>query len=163
MHKTDVGGLIINIKTKEELKNSFNRLMANVKRKVARAKISGVLVQKMIENGREVIIGGKKDSQFGQTIMFGGGGVLTEIMGDVSFRVCPINRRDAEEMIKETKYFKVLKGYRGKRCDVNALIEILLKTSKLLEENQEIAELDINPVISLSKGAVAVDARIVID
>jgi len=163
VHKTDVGGLILNIKTKEELRNSFHQLIFNVKRKAAKAKISGILVQKMIEKGREVIIGGKKDSQFGQTLMFGGGGVLTEVMEDVSFRVCPINRKDAEEMVKETRYFKVLKGYRGKTCDIDALIEILLKTSKLLEENQEIVELDINPVIALSKGAVAVDARIVID
>lgn len=163
VHKTDVGGLFLNIKTKEELRNSFRQLIFNVKRKVAKAKISGILVQKMIENGREVIIGGKKDSQFGQTLMFGGGGVLTEVMEDVSFRVCPINRKDAEEMIGETKYYKVLRGYRGKACDIEALIEILLKTSRLLEENQEIVELDINPVIALSKGAVAVDARIVID
>ena len=163
LHKTDIGGVILNIKNVDELQNSFRQLLSNMKRKAPKAKILGVLVQKMVENGREVIIGGKKDSQFGQVIMFGGGGILTEIMEDVSFRVCPIDRKNAKEMIEETRYFKVLKGYRGMKCDINSLISILLKVSRLLEENQEISELDINPVISLPKNAIAVDARIIID
>jgi len=158
IHKTEAKGIILDIKNRVELERMYRKLLTDTRR----FRIEGVLVQKMIEGGREVIVGGKKDSQFGQVLMFGGGGVLTEVLEDVSFRVCPISKRDAQEMIEETKYYKVLKGYRGKMCDIEALKDILLKTSKLLEENQEIVELDINPVMVLKKGAVAVDARIVI-
>jgi len=162
VHKTDVGAVALNIKTKEGLRRAFRKLILDVKRKVPNLKVLGILVQEMVENGKEVIVGGKKDSQFGQVLMFGGGGILTEVLEDVSFRVCPVSKKDAKEMIEETKYYKVLKGYRGKRCDIDALVDILLKTSRLLEENQEIVELDINPVMALEKGAVAVDARIII-
>lgn len=160
VHKTEANAIILDIKNRLELEKNYRKLLTDLEKRSI--KIQGVLVQKMVKDGKETIIGGKKDDQFGQVLMFGGGGVLTEVLEDVSFRVCPISRKDAIEMIEETKYYKVLKGYRGESCDINALIEILLKTSKLLEENQEIVELDINPVIALPKGAVAVDARIVI-
>jgi acyl-CoA synthetase (NDP forming) len=161
IHKTDVGGIALDIKNKEELEKSYQKIINNVKKKV-KAKIDGILIQKMVKGGQEVIVGGKKDPQFGQTLMFGLGGIFTEVYDDVSFRVVPIGKKDAEEMVQEIKGYKILKGYRGKKYDINALIDILLKTSKLLEENQEIVELDINPVIVLQKGAVAVDARIVV-
>jgi acetyl-CoA synthetase (ADP-forming) len=162
IHKTDVGGIALDVKNKEELEKSYKKIIDNVKKKV-RAKVDGILIQKMVKGGEEVIVGGKKDPQFGQTLMFGLGGIFTEVYDDVSFRVIPINKKDAEEMIQEIKGYKILKGYRNKKYDVNSLIDILLKTSELLEENQEIVELDINPVIVLQKGAVAVDARIVVD
>jgi acetyl-CoA synthetase (ADP-forming) len=163
IHKTDVGGLALNLKTEEDVRTAFNRVSSNVKKKVPRARIHGMLVQKMVENGQEVIVGGKKNVQFGQTIMFGLGGILVEVFEDVSFRVIPIDRKEAEQMIQEIKGYKILKGYRGRTYDIKALVEILMKASRLLEENQEIKELDINPIIVLPKGAVAVDARIVIE
>jgi acetyl-CoA synthetase (ADP-forming) len=163
VHKTDVGGLALNIKSEEEVKSAFKNVMGNVKKKIPKAKIQGVLVQKMIEGGIEVIVGGKKDPQFGQIVMFGLGGILVEVFEDVSFRVAPVDRGTAEEMVREIRGYKILKGYRGKNYDVEALADILVKTSKLLEANQEIKELDINPVIALPKGAFAADARIVIE
>lgn len=163
IHKSDVGGVFINLRDEEEVKNAFMKIIKNVKKKKPRAKIEGILISKMIENGVEVIIGGIKDLQFGHIIMFGAGGVYTEIVKDTSFRIVPISKKDAEEMIKETKIFKVLKGHRGKKYDIEAVIKMLLKVSKFLEENKEVKELDINPVIVLTKGAVAVDARIVVE
>lgn len=163
IHKTDLGAIVTNIKTEEKIVENYKKIISNVKKKIPKAKIQGVLVQKMIEGGQEVIVGGKKDKQFGQTIAFGLGGVFVEVMEDISFRVVPITRKHAEEMIQEIKGYKVLKGYRGKAYDTNSLIDILLKTSKLLEKNQKIKELDINPVIVLKKGAVAVDARVVVE
>lgn len=163
IHKTDVGALVTNIENEKELRRGFRKIIINVKRKIRQARIDGILVQKMIENGQEVIVGGKKDPQFGQVIMFGLGGIFVEVFEDVSFRIVPISRFDAVQMIQEIKGYRVLKGFRGKKYDVKTLIGILLKVSKLLEDNQEILELDINPLIVSSKGAVAVDARIVID
>jgi len=163
IHKTDVDGLALNLKTEEDVRTAFNRVSSNVKKKVPRARIHGMLVQKMVENGQEVIVGGKKNVQFGQTIMFGLGGILVEVFEDVSFRVIPIDRKEAEQMIQEIRGYKILKGYRGRTYDIKALVEILMKASRLLEENQEIKELDINPIIVLPKRAVAVDARILIE
>lgn len=163
IHKTDVGAIIVNMKNEKELRKGFRKIVSNVKKKIRKARIDGVLVQKMVENGQQVIIGGKKDPQFDQTIMFGLGGIFVEVFEDVSFRIVPINRFDAEQMVQEIKGYRILKGFRGKKYDVKALIDILLKVSKLLEENKEIQELDINPIFVSSKGAIAVDARIVID
>ena len=162
IHKTEVGGYILNLNSEEEVRTAFNKIIGSVKKNAPKAKIQGMLVEKMIERGQDVIIGGKKDPQFGQTIMFGLGGALVEVLEDVSFRVVPLEKKDAEKMIQETKRYKILKGYRGKTYDIKALIDILLKTSRLLEKNQEIKELDINPIIVLPKGAFAVDARIAI-
>jgi len=160
-HKTDVGGLQLNLRDEAEVSVAFKKIVASVKHKQPDARISGFLVQQMT-NGLEVLVGGKKDLQFGQTIAFGAGGVFVEVYDDVSFRVVPISKKDAQEMIREVKAYKILHGYRGKHYDVSAIEKILLSTSKLLDEHQEIVELDINPIFVRAKGAVAVDARIVI-
>jgi len=162
VHKTDVGAIVKDVKNEEQLKESYKKIFSNVKKKVPKANIQGVLVQHMIGDGECVIIGGKKDSQFGQVVMFGGGGVLVELIQDTSFRVVPISKSDAKEMMEETKVYQVIRGFRGKKYDVNAVMDILLKTSKLLKKNPAIAELDINPVIVLSKKAFAVDVRIAV-
>ena len=163
IHKTDVGGIYLNIRSKPELQRAFSEVLTNVRKKVPKARIEGFLVQKMVENGQEIIIGSKKDEQFGHAIMFGLGGIFVEVFEDVSLRIVPISRKDAEEMIKEVKAYKILKGHRGKKYDVQALIKILLKTSRILEKNSRIKELDINPIIVLKKGAFAVDARIILE
>ena len=112
----------------------------------------------------EVIIGGIKDPQFGPTIMFGLGGTFVEVMKDVSFRIAPIIKEDAQEMITEIKAYPILKGYRGQSPrDVDAIVEILLNTSRLIMDNQNIQELDLNPVMVYTNGAKTVDARIILE
>jgi len=164
IHKTEVGGVILNIKNEKELYEAYNQLIRNIKKNAPKAAIEGFFIQEMLTSDREVIIGGKYDSTFGQTIAFGLGGVFVEVFEDISFRVVPITQEDAIDMIKEIKAFKILKGYRGQKpVDFKALVDILLKTSKMLEENPEIKELDINPLFALLDRAVAVDARIIIE
>jgi acyl-CoA synthetase (NDP forming) len=126
--------------------------------------ILGVSVQRMARPGVEVIIGMSKDTQFGPVLMFGLGGILVEILKDVSFRVVPLTRRDAREMIREIKGYPLLEGYRGREpVDVSNLEELLLKVSTFVEQNPGVRELDLNPVFAYSDGAVAVDARIVME
>ncbi len=164
IHKTEVGGVVLNIKNEKELYQAYHQTIKNVEKKAPKAKIDGFFIQEMLPNDREVIVGGKKDPTFGQTIAFGLGGIFVEVLEDVSFRVVPITRRDAIEMIKEIKALKILKGYRGKPpVDFEALVDILLRTSKMLEDNPEIKELDINPIFTLPDRAVAGDARIIVE
>lgn len=162
-HKTDVGGVAVGIQNDRDLEDAFRKMMSIVKRKAAKAKVQGVLVQKMIQDGVNVLIGGKKDSQFGQVVAFGLGGIFVEVMEDVAFRIAPIEKKEALEMMAETKGFKVLDGYRGKSYDIDTLATLVSKISKMLDKRKDIVELDINPVIALKKGAIAVDARIVVD
>jgi acetyl-CoA synthetase (ADP-forming) len=163
LHKSEVGGVMVNLKSSDEVGKAFEQIMKNVKKHKPKAKIEGMLISKMVEEGKQVIVGGIKDPQFGHVIMFGAGGIYTELAKDKSLRIVPITKKDAEEMIAETKIYEILKGYRGEKCDINALIKILLNTSKFLEENKEVKELDINPIIVHSKGAIAVDARIIVE
>ena len=163
IHKTDVGGVILDIDSEKKVYQAYHEIIKNIEKNAPKATIDGFFIQEMIKGGVEVIVGGKYDSTFGQTIAFGLGGIFVEVFEDVSFRVVPITREDAMEMMKEIKGYKILRGYRGKPpTDFGALTDILLKTSKMLEENLEIKELDINPVFALPDGAVAVDARIII-
>ena len=164
IHKTEVGGVVLNIRNDKELYQAYHQIIKNVEKKAPKAKIDGFFIQEMLPNDREVIVGGKKDPTFGQTIAFGLGGVFVEVFEDVSFRVVPITRQDAIEMLKEIKALKILKGYRGKPpVDFEALVDILLRTSKMLEDNSEIKELDINPIFALPDRAVAGDARIIVE
>jgi acetyl-CoA synthetase (ADP-forming) len=164
IHKTEVGGVILNIKNEKELFEAYHQIIKNIQKNAPKAGIEGFFIQEMLSSDREVIVGGKYDHTFGQTIAFGLGGVFVEVFEDISFRVIPISQEDAIDMIKEIKAFKILKGYRGQKpVDFKALVDILLKTSKMLEENPEIKELDINPIFALPDRAVAVDARIIIE
>ena len=164
IHKTEVGGVILNIRNEKELFEAYHQIIKNVEKHVPKANIEGFFIQEMLSSDREVIVGGKYDPTFGQTIAFGLGGVFVEVFEDISFRVAPITQEDAIDMIKEIKAFKILKGYRGQKpVDFRALVDILLKASKMLEENPEIKELDINPVFTFPDRAVAVDARIIIE
>jgi acetyl-CoA synthetase (ADP-forming) len=164
IHKTEVGGVILNIKNEKELFEAYHQIIKNVEKNAPKAAIEGFFIQEMLSSDREVIVGGKYDPTFGQTIAFGLGGVFVEVFEDISFRVIPITQEDAIDMIKEIKAFKILKGYRGQKpVDFKSLVDILLKTSKMLEENPEIKELDINPIFTLPDKAVAVDARIIIE
>lgn len=163
VHKTDFDAVILNIRNEKQLYESFSQIVKNVRKKKPRAKIQGIFIQEMMEGGYEVFVGGKKDQTFDQTIAFGLGGVFVEVFDDVSFRIVPISKKDASEMIREIKGSKVLAGYRGKKpADFKSLVDVLTKTSRMLEKNPEIQELDINPIFALPDRAVAVDARIII-
>ncbi len=158
-HKSDVGGVILNIDDLRKAEEAFKKI-----KKLDRGKSPGVLIQKMISGGKEVILGGKRDPSFGPVILFGLGGIFVEILKETSLRVAPINRSEAEEMISELKAAVILKGVRGERpLDIKALVENLLRLSQLMNDFPEIEGIDINPVIAMEKGAVAVDARILLE
>jgi len=163
LHKSDAGGVLINIKDEEGVREGYRKILENVKAHVPDAEITGILVQEMAPNGTEVIVGSTKDPTFGPTIMFGLGGIFVEILKDVSFRLAPINRTDAEEMVKEIKAYKILEGARGMPpADQETIVDILLATSEMLMECPEIKELDMNPVLVYEKGAKIVDARVIL-
>jgi acyl-CoA synthetase (NDP forming) len=159
-HKTDVGGVELNIQNEKEAIKKFNSILANVKKKAPKAKIQGVFVQKFIE-GKQLIVGGKQDQQFGPVILFGLGGIFVEVLKDFSLRICPITREDAKEMIKEIKGFPILKGTRGeKSVNLKELENVLMKVNKLMIK-EKIKELDLNPLIANEKEVIAVDARVI--
>jgi acetyl-CoA synthetase (ADP-forming) len=164
LHKFDVGGVILDIKNSKEVKNGYNKILKNVKDHKPDAKIVGVLVQEMAPSATEVIVGATKDPQFGPALMFGLGGIFVEILKDVTFRIAPITESDAKEMITEVKGYPILKGYRGQPpADVDAIVKILMNTSRLVMDHMEIKELDLNPIMVYEKGAKTVDARIILE
>jgi acetyltransferase len=157
-HKSDVGGVALNIQHLSEVEKTYDKL-----KKLTSDRRSGILVQEMVSDGKEVILGAKRDPSFGPVVLFGLGGIYVEVLGESSLRVAPITRSEAEEMISELKAANILKGIRGERpLDIKALVENLLKLSQLMMDFPEIDGMDINPVKVLGKGAVAVDARIVL-
>lgn len=162
-HKSDAGGVKVNLKDKAEVENAFDEIIRSCKTAVPTAKIEGVSVQPMGKPGIEVIIGVIKDPSFGPTIMFGLGGVFVEVLKDVAFRIIPIEKSDAEDMINEIKGKKLLEGYRGQEpADVASLQQMLLKLSDFVNETPEVQEIDMNPVFAYKDGAVVVDARIIL-
>ena len=164
IHKSDAGGVMVNLKSQAEVQDAYGKILENAKKYKATAKIAGVLVQEMAPPSTEVIVGAIKDPQFGQTLMFGLGGVFVEILKDVTFRIAPITRGDAEEMVTGIKAYPLLKGYRNTPpSDIDAIINILLCTSKLVMDYPEISELDLNPIMAYEKGAKTVDARIILE
>jgi len=164
VHKSDSGGVKLSLKNVSEVRTAFREIMDGVEEKNPSASIQGVSVQKMARPGTEVIVGTSKDPQFGPVIMFGLGGIFVEVLKDVSFRIIPLNKRDAKEMIEDIKGYPALQGYRGKEpADIPALMEMILKISKVMEENPEIKELELNPIMAYKKGALAVDARIILE
>jgi len=164
IHKSDVGGVIINVKDAEDVQKAYEQIMDSVKRHEPNAEIVGVLVQEMAPQSTEVIVGATKDPQFGPTLMFGLGGIFVEILKDVTFRIAPVTEDEAREMITAVKAYPLLKGYRNTPpADIEAIVKILLNTSRLVMEHQEIKELDLNPIMVYEKGAKTVDARIILE
>ena len=164
VHKSDAGGVKVGLKNASQVEKAYREIMTAVKAKFPQALIDGVSVQKMARPGIEVIIGMSKDAQFGPVLMFGLGGILVEVLKDVSFRIVPLEKRDAKEMIREIKGYPLLEGYRGQEpANIPSLEDMLLKVSQFVEENPEIKELDINPIFAYKDGAVAIDARIVLE
>jgi acetyl-CoA synthetase (ADP-forming) len=164
IHKSDVGGVIVGLKNAREVRDAYKRILGNVKKHRADAKIVGILVQEMAPASTEVIVGAIKDPQFGPALMFGLGGIFVEVLKDVTFRVAPINEDEAREMITEVRAYPLLKGYRNlPPADIEAIIKILLNTSRLVVEHEEIKEVDLNPIMVYEKGAKTVDARIILE
>ena len=164
IHKSDAGGVIVGLKNKEAVKEAFNKILKNAKRHNPKAEIDGIYVQKMAPPGREVIIGAVKDKQFGQVVMFGLGGVLVEVLKDVVFRVAPINKDEAKQMINEIKGLPILKGVRGEKpIDFDGLSKTIASISKLVVDFPQIAQLDINPIRVYPDKLYAVDARIILE
>lgn len=163
LHKSDAGGVKVNITDEDGVRASYDEIISSVKAYKSDAEIEGILVCEMLKPGLEAIIGMTKDVSFGPTLMFGLGGIFVEVLKDVSFRVLPLTKADALEMIGEIKGKKLLQGVRGEKPkDVETLAELLLKVAKMIEENPEIKELDINPCFVYEQGVLPADARVMI-
>jgi len=165
IHKFDAGGVKLKIKNKEQARTAFTEIIANARKFHADARIDGVIMERMAKQGTEVILGAVRDPQFGPICMFGLGGTLVEAIKDVTFRLAPMWEISAEIMIKTIKTYNILKGVRGMPAsDIDAIKDCLLRLSQLLDENPEIAELDINPLIVYPDGAgcVVADSRILL-
>lgn len=164
VHKSDVGGVKTGLGSLSQVRAAYDSVLSSTRTAVPSASILGVSVQRMAQPGVEVIIGATKDPQFGHVIMFGLGGVLVEVLRDVSLRLVPLTARDARLMIREIKSLPLLQGYRQyPPCDLESLEEAILNLSHFLEKHPEVKELDLNPIISYPQGLVAVDARVVLE
>ena len=162
LHKTDVGGVVLNLKTTEDVRNAYDGILTGVARFMPRARIHGVMVYHMVPRGREMIIGMSQDVQFGPLVMFGLGGIYVNFLKDVSFRLAPLSEPEAREMMEETKAYALLKGIRGEPpSDTEALKNTILRVGQLVWDFPEIVEMDINPVIvyGWGEGCIALDVK----
>ena len=165
LHKTDAGGVILNVENGEDVRQGYSRIMENMKKYRPEAVIQGVTVQPMLERpDYELILGAKRDREFGPVLLFGTGGIYTEIFRDRALALPPLNRLLARRMMEETRIYQVLKGYRGRpAADLTAIEEILIRLSQLLTDFSQISEIDINPLIITGQSAIAADARVIIE
>ena len=164
VHKSDSGGVRLGLANATQVGKAYNEIVSSIKRACPKAHIEGVSVQPMAEPGVEVIVGMSKDAQFGPVLMFGLGGILVEVLKDVSFRIVPVTTRDASEMIREIKGYPILEGYRSQKpANIPALEKLIVKVSQFIEKNPHIKELDLNPIFAYPDKAVAVDARIILE
>ena len=165
LHKTDIGGVKLNLRLREEVSRSFNEILENANRYAPKATLYGVNVQKMVPQGKEMIVGVHRDITFGPLIMFGLGGIYVNFLRDVSFRLAPLTKKDAEDMISETKAYSLLRGIRGEeKSDIESIVNTILRTSKLVTDFDEINELDVNPLFVYKEGdgCLALDIKITI-
>ncbi len=163
LHKTDVGGVALNLNSSIDVKTAFDQMMTSVNKFIPHARIYGAMVYHMIPRGREMIIGMSQDVQFGPLLMFGLGGIYVNFLKDVSFRLAPLTDHEATEMMEDTKAYTLLKGIRGEDpSDISALKDMILRVSQLVSDFPEIVEMDINPVIvyKAGEGAYALDVKI---
>jgi acetate---CoA ligase (ADP-forming) len=165
LHKTDVGGVKVGLATPSDVRDAFELMNYRAERYVPGARIWGCQVQQMVRGGREVLVGMSRDPQFGPLVAFGLGGIYVEVLKDVAFRVAPFSRQEAEEMIREIRSFPLLEGVRGEPpADFEAMVDSLLKISRLVTDFPEIVELDINPLMVFDEGsgAMAIDMRLIL-
>ncbi|RSD33167.1 MAG: hypothetical protein CI953_1764 [Methanohalophilus sp.] len=162
-HKTDVGGIRLSLMNKDDVRRAYHTMMSDVGRYMPSARIAGVQLQRMIEGGREVIIGMNRDVQFGPLLMFGLGGTYVEVLKDVSFRLAPLNEKDAHSMISSIRSYPLLTGVRGEKAyDVDAVADVLVRVSRLVEDFPQVLEFEINPLMVLpeDEGCFAMDMRL---
>ncbi|MBN1509962.1 MAG: acetate--CoA ligase family protein [Sedimentisphaerales bacterium] len=163
LHKSDVGGVRVGLKSEQEVKDAFDLMMYRIPKKRPEAHILGVLVQEMVRSGREVILGMHRDLRFGPLMMFGMGGIMVEVLKDVSFYLAPLTNEEAKQMLTNTRTYRILQGVRGQEgVDIEAIAEGLQRLSQLVTEFPQIREMDINPYVVGVPGttSIAVDARI---
>jgi acyl-CoA synthetase (NDP forming) len=162
IHKSDISGVLLDLASPQQVRAGFDRLLKNVLTHQPDAGIEGVLVCKQAPPGLEVIVGGLDDPTFGPTVMFGMGGIFAELFSDVTFRIAPLHRPDALEMIHEVKGYPLIAGLRGQKpLDEEALMELLLAVSQLISDHGEIKELDLNPVRLYEQGLQVLDVRVI--
>ncbi len=165
LHKSDAGGVKVGLQSAADVEAAI-RAMAELPA-IKAAKVEGYLIEEMAPAGQEIVIGGLRDPDFGPLVMVGLGGIFVEVLADVSFRICPISRVDAQEMLAELKGAAILKGARGRKpVSVEAIVDVLLKVGGenglLMRHANDIKEADVNPLIVSETGAVAVDARFIL-
>ncbi len=164
VHKSDAGGIKLGLRNSKQVGKAYDDILKATTHHNPQAVIDGVSIQRMECPGIEVIVGMSKDATFGPVLMFGLGGIWVELLKDISFRIVPLTRRDAREMIREIKGYPLLQGYRTQGAvDISNLEKMLLRVSSFVEQNPEIKELDLNPIFAYSDGAVAVDARVILE
>jgi acetyltransferase len=165
LHKSDVGGIRLNLGSDEAVRSNFASLMEDIAAKIPEARLEGVLIEGMASRGQEVIIGMRRDPNFGPLMMFGLGGIYVELFGDVAFRVAPLTREDAADMLHSTRAGRLLNGFRGmEHADTDAVIDTILRLSRLALDFPQIAEMEINPLLVLpkGKGVLALDGRVIL-
>ena len=161
VHKTEVGGVHVDLRTPDQVRAAYQAILRSARAAIPNVQIEGVLVQNLVREGREVIVGMSRDPAFGALLMFGLGGILVEVLRDVVFRIAPLSRQDARDMVRGIRGVKLLEGVRGAPpVDFPALENVLLQLSQLAEDFPEIIELDANPVLAFESGAIAVDCRV---
>src|ERR1700710_2189330 len=164
LHKTEAGGVVVGVKNAADVATNYATILANAKKYKADAKIEGIQIQQMLLGGTEVIIGSITDGSFGKLVAFGLGGVLVEVLKDITFRLAPATKEDALSMLDGIQAHEMLKGVRGSDpANRDAIAGIIVKVSQLVSDFQEIVELDLNPVFATAKDAIAADVRIVVD
>ena len=165
LHKSDIGGVRVNVRDADQVRDLFDLLVYRAQRHMPDATIWGVLVQEMVAKGKEVIIGVNRDPQFGPLLMFGMGGIYVEVLKDVTFRIAPVSRQEATQMIDEIRSYHLLRGVRGEKpSDLDAIVDAILRVSQLVTDFPEIVEMDINPLMvhEAGSGAISVDSRFVL-
>src|SRR4051812_17331320 len=164
LHKTEAGGVLVGLKSADDVRRGYDTILANAKKYKADARILGVQVQQMIEGGQEVIVGAVTDDSFGKLVAFGLGGVLVEVLKDITFRLAPATTADALSMMDGLQAAEMLKGVRGSEpVNREAVSNLIVRVSELVSDFPEIAEMDLNPVFASARGAIAADVRIVVD
>jgi acetate---CoA ligase (ADP-forming) subunit beta len=163
IHKSDVGGVIPGVQNLKEARTSYRQILANVMRSNQKARIIGVLLQRMAPKTFEFVAGGLRDSQFGPTVMFGLGGIYVELFRDVTFRLAPLKKSQALAMLEDVKSSKIISGFRGSEpLDRNSIAEVLIAVGDMMTKLKHIESIDINPLLVYPKGSIAVDVRIMI-
>ncbi len=161
IHKSDIGGVIMHLSDSESVRIAFDRMQAEIGTRLPDSTVTGALVCQQISEGVDVIVGGFRDAAFGPTVMFGLGGVFTEVLDDVAFRVAPVTRSEAHRLVREIRSWSLLDGARGRPpCEIEGLITVIVAVSNMMVENPEIESLDLNPVRVLPDRLLALDARV---